>query len=212
MSREHTEFEDALQVRPDDFAGAPSSAQGGQIIRDFEDDGSSSLEPQSSINQPNGSAWTIPLICLGIGMIAMCMIIPAADENRRLMWEQQKLSTDLAHVQKQIAINNEFLARLASDPGLSERLAQRQMNMVREGTTVLELPGRASIAEMSPFDLVTLPPPPALAEYRPIGGKISRLFHNPKSRLYLLGAGMIIMVLGVILGSQKSPGQSAPAD
>ena len=138
---------------------------------------------------------------LGIGIIAMSLIIPAAAENRRLVWEREKLARDLAHVEKQIAINDEFLARLASDPGLAERLAQRQMKMVREGTSVLELPGRPAGPEISPFELVTLPPPPALAEYSPIGGKISRLFDHPKIRLYLLGAGLLSLVFGVILGT-----------
>jgi hypothetical protein len=137
----------------------------------------------------------------------MAMIVPAADENRRLVWEREKLAADLAHIEKQITLNDEFLARLASDPGLSERLAQRQMNMVREGTSVLELPGRAASPEMSPFELVNLPPPPAMPEYKPIGGKVSQLFHHPKARLYLLGAGMLAMVLGVILGSQKAPSE-----
>jgi len=76
--------------------------------------------------------------------------------------------------------------------------------MVREGTSVLELPGRPSTPDISPFELVTLPPPPPMPEYRPIGGKLSQLFHHPKWGLYLFGAGMLTVVLGVILGSQKS--------
>ncbi|MCS7034960.1 MAG: hypothetical protein NZ561_13360, partial [Phycisphaerae bacterium] len=84
-----------------------------------------------------------------------------------------------------------------------ERLAQRQMRMVREGTSVLELPGRSASPEVSPFELVTVAPPAAMPEYRPVGGRISALFHHPKIRLYLLGAGLLIMVLGVILGSQR---------
>jgi len=194
MPRQHTQYEDALQLRPEDLDVTPPIKP------------SSIVNRQSSIvPSPNGSAWTIPLICLGVGIIAMAMIIPAADDNRRLVWEREKLAIDLTHIQKQIGLNDEFLARLASDPGLSERLAQRQMNMVREGTSVLALPGRAAAPDMSPYELVALPPPPPMPEYRPIGGKISQLFHHPKVRLYLLGAGMLAMVLGVILGSQKSP-------
>jgi hypothetical protein len=150
---------------------------------------------------PNGGAWTIPLVCFGIGIIALALIIPAASENRRLVWEREKLARDLAHVQKQIAINDEFLARLASDPGLAERLAQRQMKMVREGTSVLHLPGREAGPEVSPFELVTLPPPPPMPEFTPIGGRVSRLFDHPKVRLYLLGAGLLSLIVGVILGS-----------
>lgn len=166
-----------------------------------EDDPAESFSP---VPTPNGGAWTIPLVCLGLGIIAMALIIPAADENRRLVYERERLARDLSHVEKQIALNDEFLARLATDPGLAERLAQRQMKMVREGTSVLELPGRAQVSpEVSPFELVTLPPPPPLPAYRPIGGQISQWFHHPKVRLYLLGAGMLALVLGVILGSAR---------
>jgi hypothetical protein len=166
--------------------------------------------------RPNGGAWTIPLVCFGIGVIAMALIVPAADENRRLVWERTKLARDLAHVERQIAINDEFLARLASDPGLAERLAQRQMKMVREGTSVLDLgrtgdPARSGAHEISPFELVTLPPPPPMPEYRPLGGKISALFHHPKSRLYLLGAGLLSLIVGVILGSTKDQPAGEPA-
>lgn len=239
MSREHTSFEDALQIKPDDLdrrildsfragdaaASRPAAPVEPIPVDAVEDAGSEGdvidtvtlfsatpppkpPRPRSTLVRiitstpvPNGGAWTIPLVCLGIGIIAMSLIIPAAAENRRLVWEREKLARDLAHVEKQIAINDEFLARLASDPGLAERLAQRQMKMVREGTSVLELPGRPAGPEISPFELVTLPPPPALAEYSPIGGKISRLFDHPKIRLYLLGAGLLSLVFGVILGT-----------
>src|SRR4051794_24559916 len=32
-----------------------------------------------------GGLWSIPLICAGIAVIAACLIIPAADENHRLV-------------------------------------------------------------------------------------------------------------------------------
>jgi hypothetical protein len=238
MPRDHTEFEDALQIKPadldlrilDSIRSAPPAGEERQDLEveespDAEDaitpdlfadpapkpiyrDAPSPPPPRVISNPaaPNGGAWTIPLVCLGLGIIAMSLIIPAADENRRLVYERERLARDLSHVQKQIAINDEFLARLATDPGLAERLAQRQMKMVREGTSVLELPGRSSAGgghDISPFELVTLPPPPPMPEYRPIGGKISRLFHHPKVRLYLLGAGLLSLIVGVILGSTK---------
>jgi hypothetical protein len=190
MNRSNDDHELDLQVRESDL----TVGEGAQTVP---------TDAQSFHAQPNGSAWTIPLLCLGLGIIAMALIVPAADENRRLVFEREKLAADLAQIEKQIAVNDEFLARLSSDPGLAERLAQRQMNMVREGTSVLELPGRSGSPEMSPFELVSVAPPPAMIEYRPVGGRISRLFHHPKVRLYLLGAGMLIMVLGVVLGSQR---------
>src|SRR4029453_5437970 len=51
--------------------------------------------------KPSGGAFTIPLICLGVGVIAMCLLIPAADEVRRLAYERDRLKVDLEKLQKQ---------------------------------------------------------------------------------------------------------------
>src|SRR4051794_40039816 len=83
--------------------------------------------------------WTIPLVCVGLAVIACCVIVPQTEANRRLVYEREKLKLDLNQVNQQLDVNDEFLKRLADDPTLAERLAQRQMKMVREGTNVLEL-------------------------------------------------------------------------
>ena len=149
-----------------------------------------------------GGLFTIPLLCLGIGLIACCLLIPAADENRHLMYERQRLRADLEQIQHQTAVNDEFLKRVADDASLSERLAQRQMKMVREGTSVLELKGQYNGRDMSPFELVTLPPPAELPPYQPIGGQLSTLCRNPRSQLYLMGGGLLMMAAGLVLGGK----------
>ena len=148
--------------------------------------------------------FTIPLMCLGLGIIACCVLIPAADENRRLGYERLKLQADLDQITRQIDVNNEFLKRVADDPTLSERLAQRQMKMVRQGTSVLELKGAFSGRDMSPFELTTLPPPAELAPYKPVGGKLSDVCRNPRSQLYLMGGGLLLVAAGLVLGSGGS--------
>ena len=146
-------------------------------------------------------AFTIPLLCAGIAMLACCLIIPAADENRRLVYERESLKADLAQIEKQVAVNDAFLKKLASDPGLSERLAQRQMKMVREGTSVLELKGTKSTGDMSPFLLVSVPPPAPMPPYQPVGGVLAGICREPKAQLYLTGAALLMMAVGLVLGS-----------
>ncbi len=55
-------------------------------------------------------------------------------------------------------VNGEFLQKVADSPNLAERLAQRQMKIIRQGTRVLELKGGRE-DEMSPFHLVNVAPP-----------------------------------------------------
>src|SRR5262245_6414400 len=147
------------------------------------------------------SAWTIPILCAGIALIACCMLIPAADENRRLVYEREKLKVDLEQIQKQIAINDEFLKRVADDPSLLERLAQRQMKLVREGTRVLELNGESEKQDLSPYLLVTLPPPQDLPPYKPLGGSFSEMCRHPRSQLFLMGGGMLLIATGLVMSA-----------
>jgi hypothetical protein len=76
--------------------------------------------------------------------------------------------------------------------------------MVREGTSVLELKGNYAGRDMSPFELVTLPPPPELPPYRPMGGELSNLCRNPRSQLYLMGAGLLLVAGGLVMGSSAT--------
>ena len=175
---------------------------------------------------PRGGGWTLALLCAGIALVACCVLIPQADANRRLAYEREKLKLDLDSIRKQVATNDDFLKRVADDPNLAERLAQRQMKIIRQGTRVLELkrqrqaqtasdratPAGASTPaagaaadEMSPFHLVHVDPPPPMPPYRPVGGLLAGLCYNPHTRLYLTGIGLFFMAVGLVFGFGPSP-------
>ena len=141
------------------------------------------------------------MICIGIALIACCVLIPATEENRRLVYERERLKADLDQINKQTEVNDEFLKRVADDPSLSERLAQRQMKMVREGTSVLEVKGESSPRDMSPYVLTTLAPPVLPPPYQPRGGILAALVSNPRSQLYVMGGGMLLVAAGLVMGS-----------
>jgi hypothetical protein len=149
-----------------------------------------------------GGAFTIPLICLGVGVIAMCLLVPAADEIRALAYERDRLKADLEQLERQVATNDSFLHRVANDPVLAERLARRQMKMVPQGTAVLDLKFNATATpadEMSPFLLVTVPPPAPMAPYKPVGGFLANLCRKPKTQLYLIGGSLMAIASGLVL-------------
>jgi hypothetical protein len=151
-----------------------------------------------------GGGFTIPLICLGIGVIAMCLLVPAADENRRLAYERDRLKTDLEQLEQQVATNDAFLHRVSSDPSVAERLARRQMKMVPVGTTVLELKSAKSNADMSPYTLVAVPPPAPMQPYKPVGGLLANAVRHSKTQLYLIGAGMMMIACGLVMSRSSS--------
>lgn len=162
---------------------------------------STSALPTANCQPPTRSGWTFILISIGISLIASCLLIPQADEIRDLRYQCAKLKLDLEHINKQVQVNEEFVQRVSQDPSLAERLAQRQMKFIRQGATVLELPNDPTQDDLSsPFLLATVPPPGPLAELQPVGGRFADLCRNTKSRLYMIGAGLMLLATGLVLG------------
>jgi hypothetical protein len=153
------------------------------------------------------SIWTLPLMCLGLSIIACCVLLPASDVNRKLVLEREKLKRDLTAVDKQIEVNEMFLARVSGDPELAERLAQRQMRFIREGTNVLELPQTSSRGGevMNPFLLTALPGAAPMAKIPPKPGILGKLTTNSKMQLYALGAALLLLAIALVMGSGSTP-------
>ena len=161
-------------------------------------------EPGPRVSSPppsTGGGWTLPLLCAGIALVACSALIPQADANRRLAYEKQELARDMETVEKQIAVNEAFLKQVGNDPTLAERLAERQMKVIPQGTKILQLNHDSGGSSMSPFQLVNVPPPPPLPPYKPVGGTIARLCYDNHSRLYLIGIALGMIATGLVMGS-----------
>lgn len=187
---------DALQLRDEDLAGPRLVEQ-------------ATAEAVAAVRARRGSLFTIPLLCLGVAVWAACLLIPAVDQNRRLAYEREQLRRDLAQLDEQIAVNDEFLRRLADDPTLAERLARRQFNAQREGTTQIDLPGDVTddpAVLASPYALLRVAPPPPLGPYEPVGGWLGEWCRDPRSRLYLMGASLFCIVTALLLGAANPRG------
>lgn len=210
--------DDESAVEDDDPADVPFAAiAGDDIVADAAegierfnpaDDGDATFSSSSDGDEADedrvlptlaGGGWTIPLLCMGIAIIGFCMIIPQADANRRLAYERSSLRADLESIQTQVATNDEFLRKLATDPTLAERLAQRQLNLQRAGTRALSIGTKQT--GTSPFDLVKVTPPAPMKPYEPLGGKVAAVCRDSRSRLRLMGVGLFIMAAGLILGA-----------
>jgi hypothetical protein len=169
-------------------------------------------EEDSFPASPDGGGWTVAILCVGISLIAACMIIPQADANRRLVYEREMLRQDLSQIHSQISVNHEFLSKLESDPQLTERLAQREMHVVPEGQEALDLKpvgnsvqsASMAAARMSPFSILRVPAPAPLAPYKPVGGEFSELCRNPHSHGFILGAGMMMVAAGLVMDGRVS--------
>lgn len=162
--------------------------------------------------EPTGGVWALPLLAFGLGLVACCILIPAADDTRGVMLERERLKGEMGRLQRQVALNDEFLERIHTDRELALRLAARQRTQVEEGVEILSptlpQPGGGGLGNfaMSPFALVaTEPPPPAPVVAQPaVGGRFASLCRDPRSRLVILGVGLFCCVLGLLGGGGRA--------
>jgi len=151
--------------------------------------------------QSSDSIWSLPLLCLGLGIIATCVLVPAAEANKRLTADRDKLNRDLAYVESQVSVNQQFLDEVGTDPEIAERLAQRQFRQIRQGTSVLELKGVSKPAAASPFAMISVPPPPSVNEYRPLSGFLGDICGDTRKQMYSVGLGMFMVAAALVLGA-----------
>ena len=152
-------------------------------------------------NQNSPSCLTaVPALCLGLGLVAVCLLVPQAEANRRLVVDRDQLRLDVAHADAQLAANDVFLSAAGTDPELAERLAQRQMRQIRRGATALPLGGAGVSAVTTVTDLVRVPEPPPVPAYVPPPDVLSQLTRTPRRQLCGLGGGLCLIAIGLVAG------------
>lgn len=158
----------------------------------------------------SGGWWTIPLLCIGLCLIACALVIGQVEVNRQLAWQRNKLKQDYEYLQRQIKVNDEFLKDIQTNPTLAERLAQRQMKEVRQGTAVLDVPALGKQNDRNPFVLVTIAPPPPLKPYEPRNSLLVWLCGTEQRRLAITALGLFLIAAGLVLGGPNEPAALRP--
>jgi hypothetical protein len=140
--------------------------------------------------------WAIPLLCAGLAGLAVCLILPAADEDRRLVREQAALQRELDHLHAQADRYDAFLDRLGRDSELAARLAVRQLNRRDEGSATVDWHANATGVGRSPFVMLAVeePPPVPPAQALP---QAARWLAHPRHRLWLGGGCLLAILLGL---------------
>ena len=148
-----------------------------------------------------GTLLALPLLCAGLAVVAACLIVPAAGQERRLGRERAELLRELDHLAEQARRNEEFLARLNRDPELAERLAARQLNRRPAGERLADLDGRETGVARSPFALLAVPDPPPLAADPP-PTHLEAWLGDRRRRLWTLGAAVVAVAAGLLMGAR----------
>ena len=148
--------------------------------------------------------WALPLLALGLGLVACGVLIPEADANRRLADERRALAAELAALQGQADRNDEFLGRLHSDPQLVARLVRRQEPPALPGAEVAAVTATAGGRfAASPYALLAAEPTAAPTPTTPRGGGLAELCRDRRLRLAVLGAGLMCCMIGLLSGGSR---------
>lgn len=152
-----------------------------------------------------GTLWAIPLLCLGLGLLACAVLIPAADQSRQLARQKAELVREVSRLQAQGDRNAEFLHRLGRDKELSEVLIERQLGQLPDGVAQVSLSVSPSGFAASPFAMLELPEPPPLPPAATIGGQLTRWCLTGRTQTWILAAAILLTAAGLLLGSAPKP-------
>ena len=150
--------------------------------------------------------FAVPVLCLGLCLIAVCLLVPAAEANRRLAVARDQLRQDLAVADAQLAVNGRFLSAAATDPEVAERLAQRQLRQIRTGAAALHLGGgEPTVAPITTAaDMLRVTSPAPVPAFEPTAGPLATVAGTPRRQLCGLGGGLFLIAVGLILGAAPS--------
>ena len=158
--------------------------------------------PEPDAAPDRAGLWALPLLALGLGLTSAAVLLPEADQNRQIADERRMLAAQLDALERQAELNGEFLGRLHADPQLAGRLLHRQRPPAPDGDEVALGAGTAAGRfSGSPFALLAAEPTVAPVPAEQPGDLMARLCRHPRSRLLVLGVGLICTLIGLLSGA-----------
>jgi|GEM_PF-6549045 len=106
------------------------------------------------------------VLFFGLVVIGLAVLLPAREQNRKLVHSIAQMQAEVDFVDRQIDINRQFLDDVTHDPELVERLLMRQTNRMQDGKAALDLHAAPTDFSASPFGIMRLNAPPPPVPYR----------------------------------------------
>jgi hypothetical protein len=141
----------------------------------------------------------------GLALIVCTVLIPAADDLDEAIWQRDRARALERHRIQRLDRHTVFLEAIdARDPDLILSLASTQLNQIPADRRPLEvtagIDGSASVfPALEPPDL-TLP------ERKRVDSTLARLTVNPRSRLWLLAAASVSVLIGLLPPATRRSG------
>lgn len=144
-----------------------------------------------------------PFLITGILLVSATVLVPAADELAEVRFQRDRALALERHRLARLQQHEQYLAALErEEPALVVALAATQLNQVPQGRQlVLEGPDTfndpAGAISASVFAGLE-PAPLVLPERQPPGSLLHRLTTDDATRPWVMGAGMMCLLLGLL--------------
>jgi hypothetical protein len=164
-----------------------------------------SISPSGAAPRPSiDTGW--PFLIAGILLLGATVLIPALDDLDEARWQRERALALEAHRLERLEHYDRYLVALEEgDPGLVQALAASQLNQIpADRSVILPTSGAGSgTADASVFPM--LEPGPLRAPVRVKANSVlSRLSTSERMRPWLIGAGGVMLFVGLIPAVERS--------
>lgn len=140
---------------------------------------------------------------LGAGLLLMAsgVLIPAGDDLARALWRRDRVLHAELHRLERLTRYEIYLDRVERrDPIVVQNLAQTQLGLTPAGSAVVLLTADGEGPDASVF--ASLEPDPLVLPEAPTGSSLlARLATGERSRLWLLAASAMLVLIGLLPAS-----------
>jgi hypothetical protein len=147
----------------------------------------------------------------GLALLGATVLIPATEDLARARVQRDRALAVEQHRLDRLDRYERFLADLeAAEPSLVFALAERQLNQIPEGRDTIPGTGGDRAADNLSIFPALEPPPVRLPEYTPSTSLLARWTSNPRTRLLLVAAGGICVLIGLLPPARPRSGAVPP--
>ena len=142
----------------------------------------------------------------GLALLCATVVIGSRDELDDARHQRDRILAVEQHRQQRLDRYNEYLSALErNDPNLAESLAGSQLNQVP--STRAAIPGTVDPAAGDATIFPALEPPPMeLPQRMYVDSTLGKLVRNDSTRLWLLAASGVLILVGLLPSGMKSRG------
>jgi len=137
----------------------------------------------------------------GMALLGSTVLIPAGEDLDEARWLRDRALCVEAHRQQRLARYEEYYAALLErDPALVQSLAASQLNQIPEGQA--SMPGFSPMRASASVFPALEPPALKLPDRDVDRSALARLATGERSRLWLIAAGSLCVLVGLLPGSR----------